>query len=125
MDTKQVLKYLLIPIIGVVIYYFFFYEGMENSPDSLGYDTSVINHSLLKSLPIDPQSQNFVDNLDDIDLSEDLLTNGNNINLNTAPLGLKNPNLQLRSDPKIEEKDTGFFNNSTVVPTYQKPVLGI
>ena len=124
MDSKQVLKYLLIPIIIGVIYYFFFYEGLENSPDTLGYDKSVINYSLMKNLPIDQESKAFVDNLEDIDLTEDLLTNGQNINLNTSPLGLKNPNLQLRSDPQIEEKETGFFNNSTVIPTYQKPILG-
>ena len=130
-------------VIVFILYLLFryFYRGMDNN----GGDASIVNYSLVPlekqkeqigttgttgqtgptELPINKSAQNFVDQLAQVDLSEDLLTTGTNINLNTIPTSRKNPNLQLRSEPQLTETLTGPWNNSTIVPTYTPRPLGL
>jgi hypothetical protein len=58
---------------------------------------------------INPSSQNAPN-------TPDLLQAGYHIGLDTVGQTLKNPNLQLRSDPVITKADVGPWNNSTVEP---------
>jgi hypothetical protein len=48
----------------------------------------------------------------------DLLQAGYHVGLNSIGQTLKNPNLQLRSDPIIEKSDVGPWNNSTFEADY-------
>jgi hypothetical protein len=49
-------------------------------------------------------------------LMPDLLQAGYHIGLDTIGQTLRNPNLQLRSDPIISKSDTGPWNQSTIEP---------
>lgn len=49
-------------------------------------------------------------------LMPDLLQAGYHIGLDTIGQTLRNPNLQLRSDPIISKADVGPWNNSTIEP---------
>ena len=49
-------------------------------------------------------------------MTPDLLVAGYNIGIDTIGQSLRNPNLQLRSDPIIEKVDTGPWNMSTMEP---------
>ena len=49
-------------------------------------------------------------------LMPDLLQAGYHIGLDTIGQTLRNPNLQLRSDPVISKADVGPWNNSTIEP---------
>jgi hypothetical protein len=53
----------------------------------------------------------------------DLLQSGYHIGLDTIGQTLKNPNYQLRSDPIIEKKDTGPWQQSTIEPDYGRVPL--
>ena len=53
----------------------------------------------------------------------DLLQAGQHIGLDTIGQTLKNPNLQLRSDPIVEKKDVGPWNMSTYEPDYGRVPL--
>jgi hypothetical protein len=48
----------------------------------------------------------------------DLLQSGYHIGLDTIGQTLKNPNYQLRSDPVIEKRDSGPWNQSTIEPDF-------
>jgi hypothetical protein len=48
----------------------------------------------------------------------DLLQSGYHIGLDTIGQTLKNPNYQIRSDPIIEKKDIGPWQQSTIEPDY-------
>lgn len=55
----------------------------------------------------------------------DLLQAGYHIGLDTVSQTLKNPNLQLRSDPIITKKDVGPWNLSTVEPDLARVPLEV
>jgi hypothetical protein len=55
----------------------------------------------------------------------DLLQAGYHIGLDTIGQTLRNPNLQLRSDPVIAKSDIGPWNQSTIEPDYGRVPLEI
>lgn len=115
-------------ILGLVyLVYKYLFQGLANVDNSMkNYSLAGLSsNSAQDQLPINKSAQNFVDQLAQVDLSEDLLTTGQNINLNTIPTSRKNPNLQLRSEPLLTETVTGPWNNSTIVPTYTPRPLGL
>jgi hypothetical protein len=56
-------------------------------------------------------------------LMPDLLQAGYHIGLDTIGQTLRNPNLQLRSDPIISKSDTGPWNQSTIEPDFARVPL--
>jgi hypothetical protein len=56
-------------------------------------------------------------------LMPDLLQAGYHIGLDTIGQTLRNPNLQLRSDPVIPKSDIGPWNQSTIEPDYGRVPL--
>jgi hypothetical protein len=56
-------------------------------------------------------------------LMPDLLQAGYHIGLDTIGQTLRNPNLQLRSDPIITKADIGPWNQSTIEPDYGRVPL--
>lgn len=56
-------------------------------------------------------------------LMPDLLQAGYHIGLDTIGQTLRNPNLQLRSDPIITKSDVGPWNHSTIEPDYARVPL--
>jgi len=56
-------------------------------------------------------------------LMPDLLQAGYHIGLDTIGQTLRNPNLQLRSDPIISKADIGPWNQSTIEPDYGRVPL--
>lgn len=56
-------------------------------------------------------------------LMPDLLQAGYHIGLDTIGQTLRNPNLQLRSDPVIQKGDIGPWNQSTIEPDYGRVPL--
>jgi len=58
-------------------------------------------------------------------LMPDLLQAGYHIGLDTIGQSLRNPNLQLRSDPIITKADIGPWNQSTIEPDYGRVPLEI
>lgn len=58
-------------------------------------------------------------------LNGDMLQAGYHIGLDTIGQTLKNPNLQLRSDPIIPKQDVGPWNQSTYEPDYGRVPLEI
>jgi hypothetical protein len=56
-------------------------------------------------------------------LMPDLLQAGYHIGLDTIGQSLRNPNLQLRSDPIITKADIGPWNQSTIEPDYGRVPL--
>ena len=58
-------------------------------------------------------------------LNGDMLQAGHHIGLDTIGQTLKNPNLQLRSDPIIPKQDVGPWNQSTYEPDYGRIPLEI
>lgn len=56
-------------------------------------------------------------------LMPDLLQAGYHIGLDTIGQTLRNPNLQLRSDPVIQKSDIGPWNQSTIEPDYGRVPL--
>jgi hypothetical protein len=58
-------------------------------------------------------------------LMPDLLQAGYHIGLDTIGQSLRNPNLQLRSDPVIQKADVGPWHQSTIEPDYGRVPLEI
>ena len=58
-------------------------------------------------------------------LNNELLIAGHHIGLDTIGQSLKNPNLQLRSDPIIPKQDVGPWNQSTYEPDYGRIPLEV
>ena len=58
-------------------------------------------------------------------LMPDLLQAGYHIGLDTIGQSLRNPNLQLRSDPIIQKADIGPWHQSTIEPDYGRVPLEI
>ena len=67
---------------------------------------------------LNPSSQNSPQ-------TPDLLQAGYHIGLDTVGQTMKNPNLQLRSDPVINKADVGPWNNSTVEPDLLRQSLEV
>ena len=57
--------------------------------------------------------------------SSGLLSAGHHIGLDTVGQTMKNANLQLRSDPVIEKKSIGPWNQSTIEPDMQRVPLEV
>jgi len=76
-------------------------------------------------LPNDPNSQWAA--LNPVNQSNvampDLLQAGYHIGLDTIGQTMKNPNLQIRSDPIIQKQDVGPWNNSTTEADYARVPL--
>jgi len=94
------------------------YDKPETLPSSTSEYKSVDTAAPQDLLPVDKNSEfaklNPVTNGKQ-DLP-DLLQAGSLIGVDTIGQTLKNPNLQLRSDPTIEKKNVGPWNNSTFEP---------
>ena len=58
-------------------------------------------------------------------LNGDMLQAGHHIGLDTIGQSLKNPNLQLRSDPIIPKQEVGPWNQSTYEPDYGRIPLEV
>ena len=80
-------------------------------------------------LPVDTNSQwaalNPVNMNQGSILNGDMLQAGYHIGLDTIGQTLKNPNLQLRSDPIIPKQDVGPWNQSTYEPDYGRIPLEV
>ena len=80
-------------------------------------------------LPTDTNSQwaalNPVNMIQGSMLNGDMLQAGYHIGLDTIGQTLKNPNLQLRSDPIIPKQDVGPWNQSTYEPDYGRIPLEV
>lgn len=95
-------------------------EKVESSANSYasskGTSSNVLSPSEL--LPNDPNSEWAT--LNPINQGNiampDLLNSGYHLGLDTIGQTLKNPNYQIRSDPYIEKKEIGPWNNSTFEP---------
>lgn len=96
----------------------------SSAPSGNGYDMQpVANPSDL--LPKDINSQWSA--LNPVNQSNvampDLLQAGYHIGLDTIGQTMKNPNLQIRSDPIIQKRDVGPWNNSTTEADYARVPL--
>jgi hypothetical protein len=96
---------------------------MRHGPDIL--ESCVANPADL--LPKDENSQWSALNPTSMNkgdvLMPDLLQAGYHIGLDTIGQTLRNPNLQLRSDPIISKNDIGPWNQSTIEPDYGRVPL--
>jgi hypothetical protein len=91
-------------------------SNANNYAGNIGASSNVLSPGDL--LPNDPNSEwatlNPI-NQGDIAIP-DLLNSGYHLGLDTIGQTLKNPNYQIRSDPFIEKKEIGPWNNSTFEP---------
>lgn len=92
-------------------------ESSANSyASNIGTSSNVLSPSEL--LPNDPNSDWAT--LNPINQGNiampDLLNSGYHLGLDTIGQSLKNPNYQIRSDPFIEKREIGPWNNSTFEP---------
>jgi hypothetical protein len=87
-------------------------QAVANPSDLLPKDTNS------KWAALNPTSMNSGDIL-----MPDLLQAGYHIGLDTIGQTLRNPNLQLRSDPIITKADIGPWNQSTIEPDYGRVPL--
>jgi hypothetical protein len=109
-------------------------DSMETGTDTAPADTgvaappaSIANPNEL--LPTDTNSQwaalNPVNMNQGSILNGDMLQAGHHIGLDTIGQTLKNPNLQLRSDPIIPKQEVGPWNQSTYEPDYGRIPLEV
>ena len=103
-------------------------DGAASVPGPAGYSAqAVANPSDL--LPKDSNSQWSALNPNTMNggdiLMPDLLQAGYHIGLDTIGQSLRNPNLQLRSDPVIQKSDIGPWNQSTIEPDFGRVPLEI
>ena len=109
-------------------------DSMETGTDTAPADTgvaappaSIANPNEL--LPTDTNSQwaalNPVKMNQGSILNGDMLQAGHHIGLDTIGQTLKNPNLQLRSDPIIPKQEVGPWNQSTYEPDYGRIPLEV
>jgi hypothetical protein len=101
-------------------------QPQKGGPTPAGYASqSVANPADL--LPKDENSQWSALNPTSMNkgdvLMPDLLQAGYHIGLDTIGQTLRNPNLQLRSDPIISKNDIGPWNQSTIEPDYGRVPL--
>ena len=102
--------------------------GAASVPGPAGYSAqAVANPSDL--LPKDSNSQWSALNPNTMNggdiLMPDLLQAGYHIGLDTIGQSLRNPNLQLRSDPVIQKADVGPWHQSTIEPDFGRVPLEI
>lgn len=100
-------------------------KKMVQPASQSGYSAqSVVNPSDL--LPKDVNSQwTTLNPVNQGVTTPDLLQAGYHIGLDTIGQTLKNPNLQLRSDPVIPKKDIGPWNQSTYEPDLMRVPLEV
>lgn len=111
---------LILSLVGIVIVIATVFFFMKENFTDIDYTPAIDN----LPVPQDKEAQDFIDTIDEIDLSEDLLIPGNNFGINTVQTSKKNPNLQLRTDPAVPVIETGPWNQSTIVTHIQKKSLG-
>jgi hypothetical protein len=70
------------------------------------------------------EANEFVDNLENVDVDEDMFQLGVNTYIDTVQGTMKNPNLQLRQDPPVTMRDTGPWNQGTIPNYVQRKALG-
>ena len=99
-------------ILCVVLTLFNNYSGLEN----VSGPAVAQQQATTGNIPIDKEAQNFVEALDEIDMTADLMSAGVNFNINTTAPNAKNKNMQLRPDPVVTQVDTGYFNQSVIMP---------
>lgn len=104
--------------------------GTDTAPVDMGVTAppaSIANPNEL--LPTDTNSQwaalNPVNMNQGSILNGDMLQAGHHIGLDTIGQTLKNPNLQLRSDPIIPKQEVGPWNQSTYEPDYGRIPLEV
>lgn len=103
-------------------------EEGDHSPIPEGQQTGGPEISPADLLPMSQDVVNFTQQFPggESDVKDkNFLVAGFNIGINTVASSLKNPNLQLRSDPYIPRQDTGPWNQSTVMSsdlTNRKPL---
>ena len=104
--------------------------GTDTAPVDMGVTAppaSIANPNEL--LPTDTNSQwaalNPVNMNQGSMLNGDMLQAGYHIGLDTIGQTLKNPNLQLRSDPIIPKQEVGPWNQSTYEPDYGRIPLEV
>ena len=104
--------------------------GTDTAPADMGVaapPASIANPNEL--LPTDTNSQwaalNPVNMNQGSILNGDMLQAGHHIGLDTIGQTLKNPNLQLRSDPIIPKQEVGPWNQSTYEPDYGRIPLEV
>lgn len=116
-------------------------DSMETGTDSTAPSTTIPSVDASKPpmtpvianpnelLPTDANSQwaalNPVNMNQGSILNGDMLQAGYHIGLDTIGQTLKNPNLQLRSDPIIPKQDVGPWNQSTYEPDYGRVPLEV
>lgn len=112
-------------ILVVVLYIFNTYSGLDNVSGTAAAPVVQQQIATTGSVPMDQEAKTFVDQIEEYDVDTDLMTAGINYNINTTPTNSKNRNLQLRPDPVVTQIDTGYFNNSVIMPDYtEKNVFG-
>jgi hypothetical protein len=97
-------------------------EGLDSTPLSVA-SSDAGSHSVANPSDLLPKDQNSqwaalnpnTMNQGDV-LMPDLLQAGYHIGLDTIGQTLRNPNLQLRSDPVIAKQNIGPWNQSTIEP---------
>ena len=100
-------------------------EHVQPAASQAGYSAqSVVNPSDL--LPTDVNSQwSTLNPINQGVTTPDLLQAGYHIGLDSIGQTLKNPNLQLRSDPIIPKKEIGPWNQSTYEPDLMRVPLEV
>ena len=99
------------------------------SPGAIPLDNlTSVNHSPSEKKTTSPQDllPNNVGSDVNADLKNiNLLNAGSNYGINTVGSSLRNPNLQLRSEPIIQKTSTGPWNNTTIDPDTTRRALEI
>lgn len=98
-------------LLVTVLFIFNNYSGLDNVSPAAAQQQATTG-----SIPVDREAQNFVESLDEIDMDGDLMSAGINFNINTTAPNAKNKNMQLRPDPIVTQVDTGYFNQSVIMP---------
>lgn len=101
-------------------------EAASSSHSNSGYALQdVANPSELLPKDVNSQWASLNPSSQNSPQTPDLLQAGYHIGLDTVGQTMKNPNLQLRSDPIINKADVGPWNNSTVEPDLLRQPLEV
>ena len=106
-------------------------KSTEAATPQAGYNTAgyavqeVANPSELLPKDVNSQWASLNPSNQNSPQTPDLLQAGYHIGLDTVGQTMKNPNLQLRSDPIINKSEVGPWNNSTVEPDLLRQPLEV
>ena len=102
------------------------YQPPSITPTGNGYSVQqVANPSELLPNDVNSQWATLNPSSQNNPQTPDLLQAGYHIGLDTVGQTMKNPNLQLRSDPIIDKKEVGPWNMSTVEPDLLRQPLEV